>query len=78
MGAIERIGDFRADAEYLWKRKRSAGERVGQRFAIEVLHHEVVDSILMADVVQHADVRVIEPGDGARLAVEALFQVRAA
>ena len=42
-----------------------------QRFAFQVLHDEVGDAILLADVVQSADVRMIELRDGAGLAIEA-------
>jgi hypothetical protein len=33
-----------------------------------MLHHKVVHPVLVPDVVNHADVRVIEVGDGLRLA----------
>ena len=41
-------------------------QRTAQRQALDVLHDEVVS----ADVVQRADVRMVERGDGARLALE--------
>ena len=43
---------------------------VGERLAFEVLHHQVVDPVLLADVVERADVGMVEGGDGARLALE--------
>ena len=35
--------------------------------------HQVVDSVLMTDVVQHADIRMIEIRDGLSFLLEALF-----
>ena len=41
-----------------------------------ILQDEVVDAVLMSDVEQRADVRMIQRRDGARLAVEAVAQLR--
>jgi hypothetical protein len=46
--------------------------RLGQRLAFHALHYEVVDAILLADVVQRADVGMVEGGDGSCLAFEPL------
>ena len=50
--------------------------RPAQRLPFEILEHEEVDAVLMPDVVQRADVRMIERRDRARLALEALAQLR--
>jgi hypothetical protein len=42
-----------------------------------VLHHHVAGAILVADVVEHADVRVVERSHGAGFALEALPEVLA-
>ena len=44
----------------------------GDRLAVEILHHPVIDAVLVADVVQRADVRVGECGDRVRFAIETL------
>ena len=49
---------------------------IGQRLAFEILHHQEVDTVLLADVVQRADVRMVQLRDGARFAIEALAQTR--
>ena len=41
-----------------------------QRLAVDILHDEVIGS----DVVEGADVRMIQPGDGARLELEAVAE----
>ena len=47
-------------------------EAMRERLALEVLHDEVVDVVLRADVVEHADVADAESGDRLGLALEAL------
>ena len=46
-----------------------------QRLALEILHDQVGRALVFADVVQRADVRMIERGDCARFAVEALAEL---
>ena len=60
---------------------RSAFERqctflqtVSQCLAFDVLHHHEVHAVLAADVVERADVRMIQAGDSPRLALEAFFE----
>ena len=56
----------------------AAGQPLGEGLTLEIFEHEEVDTALVADVVERADVRVIERRDRARLAVEALAQLRVA
>src|SRR5262249_7484523 len=49
--------------------------RLVERLALQVLEHEVVDPALVTDVVEHADVGVVEGRDRPRLALEALAQL---
>ena len=65
---VERIRDLNTVAQNLLERQRPFRQFVRQRFALEQLHHQVV----LADVVQRADVRVIERRDRLRLTLEAL------
>lgn len=43
-----------------------------------MLHHQVIDPFLMANVVQGADVRMAQAGDGLCFALETLAQLRIA
>ena len=72
----QRLGDFDRVAKHLVERQAAARQPRRQRLAFEKLHHQEVDAVLMADVVQVADVRVIQRGDRARLALEALSGAR--
>ena len=47
----------------------------GQRLALHALHHEVVDAILTANVVQRADVHLIQRRNRAGFALETLPRV---
>ncbi len=71
MGAIERVGDLRAQAQRLGRRERAAREARVERVALDQLEDEVIDVALLADVVERADVRVVEARDRLRLALEA-------
>ena len=67
---FERVGDLAGDA----LSASSSGERalrrsLGER-PLDQLHHQVV----RADVVQRADVGMIQRGDGSRFALEALAE----
>jgi hypothetical protein len=66
----ERIGGLPGVLERFADRKRPPREPLGQRLALDQLHDEVVHAPVMADVVHGTDVRMIERGDGARLALE--------
>ena len=72
MGLVEGVGNLSADAQRLIEGKRALRplEAGGERLALEILHHQVVDVAVAADVVHHADVRMGERGHGARLALE--------
>ena len=48
----------------------------GQCLTFQILHHQVIDAVLLADIVQGADMRMIEAGNGARLSLETLTQLR--
>ena len=69
---VERRADFAPDAKDLVERERPAGDPLGERLAVEELHHEVLGSLVRADVVDGADPRVGERGGRSRLALEAL------
>ena len=49
-----------------------------ERLPIEQRHHEVVDTVGVADVVEAADVRMLQCGHDAGLALEAAAQLRVA
>ena len=80
MRAIERIADLnrRSPAPRPPAAHRIAPDAIGQRLAFEELEDEVVEIAVASDVVDRADVRIVERGDGARFLFEApaRFRVR--
>ncbi len=67
---VERIGDLAREIDRLSARQRSLLESVRQRLALEVLHDEVRDACRFPNVIERADVRVIERRDALRFALE--------
>jgi hypothetical protein len=50
--------------------QRAFGDARRERFAFQMLQHHEADAVLIADIVKHADIRMIESGNGAGLAFE--------
>ena len=73
---VQRIRDLDGDLQRLFQRQRPFLQPLGQRLPVEILHDPEVDPVLRADVMEGADVRVVQGGDGAGFALEPLLQVR--
>ena len=74
VGGVERVGDLDAEADDGADRHRAGGHHFVQRQAAEQLHDEIGAPVRLrrlADVVDRADVRVIQRRRRARLALEA-------
>ncbi len=72
------VRELRPEVEHLRDGQGAARQPPPQRLALDVLHHHVVRAGLvgrLADVVDVDDVRVVERGGGARLAVEPVQQL---
>ena len=70
MGSVETVGDLGAVLERLTERYGPLGKPVGECFAVEKLHDQVVDAIVTTDIMHCADVRVIESRDRTRFVLE--------
>ena len=57
---VERIRDLGPDLQHLLDRHRAFVQPVCQCLAFQVFHDQKVDAVLRADVVQGANVRVIQ------------------
>ena len=68
---VERVGDLHAVLEHLLDRLRTL-----QGLALEVLHDEVIAAVMLADVDECADPRMLERRDDAGLAFETLAELR--
>src|SRR5262245_43366285 len=67
---VQRISDGDAYLQRLFDRKRTAREPLCKRFALQILHDQEVRGALTSDVIQSADVRMIQSSDGLRFALE--------
>jgi hypothetical protein len=73
---LERVGHLEGAAQQLRGRHRPSLESRGERLPYEMLHDQKVDSILAPDVMQRADMRVVEARHCARFALEPLPSLR--
>ena len=73
---IERVGDLNRVLECLIERKCTFLQSRRERLPLQVLHDEVVDAILLADIVECADVWMIQRRDGTSFPLESLAQIR--
>src|SRR5262249_27823550 len=79
VGGVERLRDLNAERDQRVKGQRPRIEQLLQRAAAQQLHHQVRAAsavFVVPDVVDGADVRMVQGGGGARLALEPR-QVRA-
>ena len=70
MRTVQRISDLDRARERLVERQRSFRQPRGERFAVDELHDEKVDALIVADVMDGADVRMVERCHRARLPLE--------
>jgi hypothetical protein len=73
MRSVQGIADLHPDAQQFRQRQCAAAQPVGQGLPFQVLHHQEIGALLVADVIQRADVRMVERGNGLRLALKALL-----
>ena len=73
---VERIGDLHGEVEQRVDRQRRAVDAVAQRLAVEQLHDEERQIAVPADVVERADVRVVQRRGRPGLALEPLERRR--
>ena len=71
------VGNLACDVDRIVDGQGSARQTSGQRFAFEILHDEIIEISIMADVVHAADVWMVETGDGLGLAIEPLADLGA-
>ena len=76
MSFVESVGYLCRVAQHLIGWQRTFDQTIGERFAFDQLHHQIIEPVLMAYVVKSADVRVIETRHCSRFALESLSQLR--
>src|SRR5262249_14506495 len=69
---IERGGNLDAQCEQRVQIQRVPGDLIAQSHALEHLHHDVGTTVLLTNVVDRTNVRMIQSGRGLRLTPKAL------
>ena len=72
---VEGIGHLHAQFQHLVGRQRPLRDALLQRLAIEQFHHHELLALMIADVVERADVRVVQARDHPCFAQEALHDL---
>ena len=78
MGGGQRIGDLDAQLEQLVEGHRPAPDALVEGRAVEALHDDEVAAVVLADVVNRADVWMVQPRGRPGLADEPLDSQRIA
>ena len=73
---IQRVGNLDAQRQDGLRLHRPAADAVLQRHPVQVLHHQKRLIAVLADLVNGADVGMVEGRGGARLAAEAFQRLR--
>ncbi len=76
MRLVQRIGDLDGDFQSLLEGKRLSFQPFHDRLTLDEFHHEKIDLLRVADVIQRADMWMIQRGDRLGLAVEPGLRVR--
>ncbi len=76
MRLVERVCDLDGDRRDLIDGHPSSFDPAGKGLAVEMLEHEVVNALLAADIVEGADVWMIQGGDRFGLTVEPIPELR--
>ena len=68
----ERAGNLPAETKHLFRGQRTLRQSLGQGLALHELHHQEGEAVLVAHVVERADVGMVQAGDGSRFTLEPL------
>src|SRR5205085_49344 len=66
MRGVKGVGNFDAEVDKLVDLERAAGEAIVERLALHPLHDDERVTLMLADVVDRADVGVVQAGRGSR------------
>jgi len=73
---VDGVRDLNPEVENLFDRDRVTVQVLAQRFAVDELHRDERRVVLLADVVDRADARMVQCGRGQRFAAKALQCLR--
>src|SRR5262249_17480268 len=73
---LHRIRQLNTDIEYFSGAKRPAVDALFERLAVEIFHHDKRPSFVLADIVNGADLRMIQGRSSSRLDSKSLERLR--
>ena len=76
MRGLERLGDLDPESDQFFDANGPLGDPVLERRAVEILHDNARATVLLADVMNGADVRMVQRGRRTRLPLEPAERVR--
>jgi hypothetical protein len=76
MRGFEPVDDLRRELQHQGRRERGTPDPQLQRQALQELHRDEVTTRFLVDVVDRADVGMVQHGGGAGFALEALDRLR--
>jgi hypothetical protein len=75
VGQRQGLGNLDRIAQHVHCGQWTAGQPRLQRLALQVLHHQEIHAVLLADVVQGANVRMVQSRHRVRFALKALREL---
>ncbi len=73
---IESVRDLGRISQQIGAGERAFPNPRRERLPLEILHHQILDSVLVANVIERANVRMIQTGDGTCFTLESLAHFR--
>ena len=70
MRVVQRVGDLDGGAQREWQRQRAVLQSPREGRAVDILHHQEDGRAVLTDVMERADIRMRDAGDGARFVAE--------
>lgn len=72
MSVVQSVGNLNRVSQELLGRQPTAIKTIGKRGAFDEFHNQVLDAILMTDIVQSANIRMIQARHSSSLTLEPL------
>ena len=72
MRGVKRVGDFGAQIQHHIQRQRAPSDAIAQRLTLQILHDDEKLSIVLANLMDCADVRMVKSGSGASFPLKTL------
>jgi hypothetical protein len=73
---VERTGYLDCHPQCFSERQGAASDSIGECLTLDVFHHQELDAILIADIVERANVRVIQTRNGPSFQLESFAKFR--